>query len=127
MVRRHVGGRFPASGSGRDRDLQHTVSLVSEQLIRLLDVVELEAVRSTTTGSVNRAARTAGYSYKGAWLALEAAGNVAHPPLLSTTAQGSQLTAAAAALREAWQRLQATHLATAVFKSSAVMLAVPSS
>ena len=67
----------------------------------------LQAVAAT--GSINRAARTAGYSYKGAWLALDAAGNVAHAPLLSTTAQGSQLTPAATALIEAWQRLQAAH------------------
>ena len=34
-----------AAPSGRDRDLQHAVALVGEQLVGLLDVVELEAVR----------------------------------------------------------------------------------
>lgn len=67
----------------------------------------LQAVAAT--GSINRAARTAGYSYKGAWLALEAASNVAHAPLLETTAVGSQLTPAATALLGAWQQLQAAH------------------
>ena len=61
------------------------------------------------TGSINRAARTAGYSYKGAWLALVAAGNVAHAPLLASAARGTRLTPAAQALIQAWQQLQAAH------------------
>lgn len=64
------------------------------------------------TGSITRAARTAGYSYKGAWLALETANNLAHAPLTETAAGGSggggtRLTAAALALLAAWQALQA--------------------
>jgi molybdate transport system regulatory protein len=39
----------------------------------------LEALQST--GSINRAARTAGFSYKGAWLLLDSACNLAHAPL----------------------------------------------
>lgn len=68
------------------------------------------------TGSINRAARTAGYSYKGAWLLLEAACNLANEPLLETATGGSggggtRLTPAALALLDAWQRLQARHRA----------------
>lgn len=61
------------------------------------------------TGSINRAARTAGYSYKGAWLALEAAGNLSAEPLLITGPQGTQLTPAALALLGAWGHLQQAH------------------
>lgn len=64
------------------------------------------------TGSINRAARTAGLSYRGAWLLLEAACNLAHQPLLETVTGGSggggtRLTPAACALLAAWQALQA--------------------
>lgn len=74
----------------------------------------LEALQAT--GSINRAARTAGLSYKGAWLLLEAAGNLATEPLLHTTTGGAggggtQLTEAARALLEAWRALQAEHRA----------------
>ncbi len=70
----------------------------------------LEALRQT--GSINRAARTAGYSYKGAWLLLETAGNLANTPLLRRSTGGAggggtQLTEAALALLDAWQTLQA--------------------
>jgi molybdate transport system regulatory protein len=66
------------------------------------------------TGSINRAARTAGLSYKGAWMLLEAACNMANEPLLQTATGGAggggtQLTPAACALLEAWQQLQAEH------------------
>ncbi len=61
------------------------------------------------TGSINRAARTAGLSYKGAWLMLEAACNLANEPLLQTSAGGTRLTAAALGLLEAWQALQSEH------------------
>jgi molybdate transport system regulatory protein len=66
------------------------------------------------TGSINRAARTAGLSYKGAWLLLETACNMAHAPLLQTTTGGAggggtQLTAAAHALLDAWRSLQTEH------------------
>lgn len=72
----------------------------------------LEALEHT--GSINRAARTAGLSYKGAWLLLETACNLAHEPLLETATGGTggggtQLTAAAHGLLEAWRSLQADH------------------
>ncbi len=68
------------------------------------------------TGSINRAARTAGLSYKGAWLLLESAGNLAHAPLLVSAAGGAggggtRLTEPARALLAAWQRLQSAHAA----------------
>ena len=66
------------------------------------------------TGSINRAARTAGLSYKGAWLMLESACNLANEPLLETAAGGvggggTRLTAAALDLLQAWQTLQTDH------------------
>lgn len=72
--------------------------------------VLLEALEAT--GSINRAARTAGLSYKGAWLLLEAAGNLATEPLLATTiggtgGGGTRLTPAALGLLDAWRTLQA--------------------
>ena len=72
----------------------------------------LEAIEAT--GSINKAARTAGYSYKGAWLLLDTAANLAHEPLLETTTGGkggggTRLTPAAYTLIEVWNRLQASH------------------
>lgn len=69
----------------------------------------LEAIDAT--GSINKAARTAGLSYKGAWLMLESAGNLAHVPLLETATGGAggggtRLTDAARGLLEAWRTLQ---------------------
>jgi molybdate transport system regulatory protein len=66
------------------------------------------------TGSINRAARTAGLSYKGAWLLLETACNLANEPLLETATGGAggggtRLTGAARGLLQAWQALQAEH------------------
>ena len=66
------------------------------------------------TGSINRAARTAGLSYKGAWLMLESACNLAQEPLLHTATGGAggggtRLTEAAVGLLRAWQQLQADH------------------
>ncbi len=61
------------------------------------------------TGSINRAARTAGLSYKGAWLLLEAACNLATEPLLETSAAGTRLTDAARHLLHAWDALQDEH------------------
>jgi len=60
----------------------------------------LEAIKST--GSINRAARTAGYSYKGAW------------PLIETETGGkggggTRLTTVAADLLAAWHRLHAAN------------------
>ena len=72
----------------------------------------LQAVHDT--GSINKAARTAGYSYRGAWLLLETATNLAHAPLLERAiggsgGGGSRLTPAAHALIAAWHHLQAAH------------------
>jgi molybdate transport system regulatory protein len=66
------------------------------------------------TGSINRAARTAGYSYRGAWLLLETASNLAHEPLIERSTGGaggggSRLTATAQALLDAWAHLQSAH------------------
>lgn len=68
------------------------------------------------TGSINRAAAAAGLSYKGAWLILESAGNLAQSPLVHTSTGGTGgggtvLTPAAQALLAAWQRLQTRHQA----------------
>ena len=69
----------------------------------------LEALDAT--GSINKAARTAGLSYKGAWLLLESACNLANEPLLETATGGAggggtSLTPAARGLLEAWRSLQ---------------------
>ena len=69
----------------------------------------LQAVHDT--GSINRAARAAGLSYKGAWLLLESACNLAHETLLETSAAGTRLTPAALGLLEAWRQLESDHLA----------------
>ena len=72
----------------------------------------LQAVQAT--GSINKAARTAGYSYRGAWLLLETAGNLANEELVERSTGGkggggSRLTPTAHALIELWQQLQAAH------------------
>jgi molybdate transport system regulatory protein len=72
----------------------------------------LEAIGAT--GSINRAAATAGLSYKGAWLMLESAGNLAQTPLVQSATGGAggggtQLTAAAHQLLTTWRELQAAH------------------
>ncbi len=72
----------------------------------------LEALDAT--GSINRAARTTGLSYKGAWLLLESACNLASEPLLETAAGGAggggtRLTPVARGLLDAWRQLQAAH------------------
>ena len=64
-----------------------------------------------STGSITAAARTAGLSYKGAWLLLEGACNLANAPLLHTATGGvggggTRLTAAARDLLHAWTALQ---------------------
>ena len=66
------------------------------------------------SGSLQRAARAAGYSYKGAWLLLDQAGNLAQAPLVQARqggrgGGGSALTPAALALLDAWQQLQQRH------------------
>jgi len=72
----------------------------------------LEALDAT--GSINKAARTAGLSYKGAWLMLENACNLANEPLLETATGGAggggtQLTVAARGLLGAWRTLHDEH------------------
>ncbi len=72
----------------------------------------LRAVQDS--GSLHKAARAAGYSYKGAWLLLESAGNLARAPLVETATGGrggggTRLTAAALQLIAAWQQLQIRH------------------
>lgn len=72
----------------------------------------LEAIAAT--GSINQAARAAGYSYKGAWLLLDNAANLAHEPLLERVTGGkggggSRLTPAAEAMIQAWRTLQSAH------------------
>lgn len=79
------------------------------RFFELLRAVEL-------TGSLHKAARTAGYSYKGAWLLLETATNLARAPLVETASGGrggggSRLTPAARLLLVAWQGLQRRHAA----------------
>ncbi len=65
-------------------------------------------------GSLQKAARVAGYSYKGAWLVLETAGNLARAPLLVSQTGGrrgggSALTPAAIELLDGWQQIQQRH------------------
>jgi molybdate transport system regulatory protein len=75
---------------------------LDERFFALLDALQ-------RTGSINRAAATAGLSYKGAWMLLERACNLANEPLLETAAAGTRLTDAARGLLEAWQTLQSEH------------------
>ena len=66
------------------------------------------------TGSLKKAARAAGYSYKGAWLVLDAAAALANEPLVDRATGGaggggSRLTPAGTALLAAWRELQGRH------------------
>ncbi len=66
------------------------------------------------TGSINRAARTAGYSYRGAWLVLDSASALAQEPLVERSTGGaggggSSLTPTARSLLNAWTRLEQAH------------------
>ena len=75
---------------------------------RFFDLLAALAV----TGSLQKAALAAGYSYKGAWLVLDAAGALAHSPLVETATGGrggggTLLTAEGQALLQAWRGLQA--------------------
>lgn len=68
------------------------------------------------TGSLHRAARVAGYSYKGAWLLLETAANLASAPLVETSTGGrggggSRLTEVGRQLLAAWRQLEVRHAA----------------
>ncbi len=80
---------------------------LEQRLFALLAAIE-------TTGSISRAARVAGLSYKGAWLVLERAANLAQEPLIATATGGSHgggatLTAAGEQLLNLWQQLAAEH------------------
>ena len=66
------------------------------------------------TGSLHKAARASGYSYKGAWLLLESAANMANAPLVHTATGGARgggtrLTAPAQRLLAVWQQLEERH------------------
>ena len=68
------------------------------------------------TGSLQKAARAAGYSYKGAWLVLDAATALTHAPLVDKATGGAggggtRLTAEGDALLAAWRELQSRHTA----------------
>lgn len=82
-----------------------------------LDARFFELLRALgETGSLRRAAQTAGYSYKGAWLVLEAAQAQTRAPLFETATGGrggggSRLTAAATTLLDAWDDLNRRHRA----------------
>lgn len=98
----------PTPGTLLSGELQ-LAGRLDARFFALLDAVD-------RTGSINRGARTVGLSYKGAWLMLESACNLAHEPLLETAAGGAggggtHLTDAARALLRAWQALQADHAA----------------
>ncbi|GLU32154.1 TOBE domain-containing protein [Trinickia caryophylli] len=78
---------------------------LDERFFALLEAID-------NTGSINRAASVAGYSYKGAWLVLESAANLANEPLFTTETGGrggggTRLTSAAHDLLSAWRELQA--------------------
>lgn len=81
-----------------------------------LDARFFELLRALElTGSLHKAARTAGYSYKGAWLVLDAATHLTRSPLVETATGGrggggSRITPAARLLLQAWQQLQARHV-----------------
>ena len=92
--------------------LQGELRLAGRLDERFFDLLAALAV----TGSLQKAARTAGYSYKGAWLALDAAGALAHQPLVEAAkggarGGGSHLTEAGRALLSAWRTVQARHQA----------------
>ena len=91
----------PADGALLSAELRLAGGL-DQRFFALLDAVQ-------RTGSINRAAATTGLSYKGAWLLLDRACNLAHEPLLETAAAGTQLTAAARDLLAVWHTLQDEH------------------
>lgn len=77
---------------------------LDERFFRLLAAID-------STGSINRAARAAGYTYKGAWLLLETAQNLARAPLLHRMTGGpggggTALTDEGQALLAAWRQMQ---------------------
>lgn len=95
-----------ADGSLLSADLK-LAGRLDARFFALLDALD-------RTGSINRASRTAGLSYKGAWMLLEAACNLANEPLLETATGGAggggtRLTGAARGLLDAWRALQSDH------------------
>lgn len=96
------------AGDGRWLDAElRLAGRLDARFFALLDALQC-------TGSINRAAATAGLSYKGAWLLLESACNLATEPLLETATGGpggggTRLTPAARGLLAAWQALQNDH------------------
>jgi molybdate transport system regulatory protein len=107
----------PAPGSDWPRPAETSLIRAQLHLAGRLDGRFFELLRALgLTGSLHKAARTAGYSYKGAWLVLEAAGNLARAPLVATSkggrgGGGTVLTPAAERLLAAWQQLHARHAA----------------
>ena len=98
--------KTPADGSLLSAELR-LAGRLDARFFALLDALQ-------RTGSINRAAATAGLSYKGAWLLLDSACNLANEPLLETATGGAggggtQLTDAARGLLAAWHRLQSEH------------------
>lgn len=92
--------------------LQGELRLAGRLDARFFDLLAALAL----TGSLQKAARVAGYSYKGAWLVLDAAGALTHAPLVETATGGhggggTRLTAEGRALLEAWRELQTRHAA----------------
>ena len=95
-----------ADGSLLSADLK-LAGRLDARFFALLDALD-------RTGSINRASRTVGLSYKGAWMLLEAACNLANVPLLETATGGAGgggtlLTDAARGLLDAWRTLQSDH------------------
>ncbi len=109
--RTFTGG--PTVADTRDASLLHGhLSLAGRLDTRFFAL--LEALHAT--GSLHKAARTAGYSYKGAWLVLDTASNLSRAPLVSSASGGSggggtRLTEAALDLLAAWTELQTRHAA----------------
>jgi len=94
----------PAQGGLLSADLR-LAGRLDARFFALLQAIE-------ATGSINKAAATAGLSYKGARLLLETAANLANERLLDTATGGSggggtRLTPAALVLLAAWRELQA--------------------
>jgi molybdate transport system regulatory protein len=98
--------KTPADGALLSAELR-LAGRLDARFFALLDALQ-------RTGSINRAAVTAGLSYKGAWLLLENACNLANEPLLETATGGAggggtRLTDAARGLLSAWHMLQTEH------------------
>ena len=100
----------PGTGASETQLIQGELRLVSGLDARMLAL--LEAIDQT--GSLNKAAKQLGLSYKGAWQIIERANNAA-PRVLMMTATGgnqgggSQLTPAGKRLLEVFQNLQQQH------------------